>query len=78
MNAYLKYEEHRGDSPDFIERYRYLRKMFNTAFKRHDREEQARQSEMLTGGRKQKRKYRSKKLKSNTRTKKYRSKRRKS
>lgn len=80
MNADLKYEEHLGDSPDLIERYRYLRKMFNTAFKRHDREEQARQSEILSGGRKQKRKrkYRSKRRKSNKRKRKYRSKRRKS
>ena len=75
VNVYLKYEEYRGDSPNLIEKYRYFRKMFNTAFKRHDREEQARQSEILIGGRKRKRKYRSKKRKSNKRKRKYRSKR---
>ena len=80
VNVYLKYEEHRGDSPNLIEKYRYIRRMFNTAFKRYDREEQARQSEILAGGRKRKRKrkYRSKKRKSNKLKRKYRSKKRKS
>ena len=76
-NTYLKYEEYHGDSPDMIEIYRYLRNMFNTAFKRYEREDQARHREILIGGRKQKRKYRSKKRKSNKRKRKYRSKKRK-
>ena len=78
MQTYLKYEEHFGDSPDLIDNYRYFQRLFDTAFKRHEREEQARQSEILIGGRKQKQKYRSKKRKSNKRKRKYRSKRRKS
>ena len=76
--VYLKFEEHQGNSPELIDNYRYYQKLFDTAFKRHNREEQDRQMDILIGGRKQKRKYRSKKRKSNKRNKKYRSKRRKS
>lgn len=77
--ANLKYEEHLGDAPNLIDKYRYYQRLFDTAFKRHKREGQDRQMDILIGGRKQKqkRKYRSKKRKTNKRKRKYRSKKRK-